>query len=294
MAFFSDREIGELPRDKEDIGAVPWGGLRVLVKTRIEDGSFGIDYPKNCPDDRGPYGTDEISFEDALFAMVRGLPEKHWENTWDGPPKTIDILDLLDFCWKHVGHPTSRSAHSYFDHYHLSFDRELGKYYFTEEVNQIFARNGLAYKLNDSGQIERIGPPILREELATTHFQTGEEELDRILESARRKFISPRQEIRREALQELWDAWERLKTTGEGSNKQSQITSLLDDAAGSAFPRFRERLETESLELTSIGNNHQIRHAEVTQEKLENTEHIDYLFHRLFSMIQLILKTKRT
>ena len=81
--------------------------------------------------------------------------------------------------------------------------------------------------------------------------------------------------------------------------------SLLDDAAGSAFPRFRERLETafprfrerletESLELTSIGNNHQIRHAEVTQEKLENTEHIDYLFHRLFSMIQLILKTKRT
>ena len=106
MSLFSDREIGELPRDKEDIGTGPWGGLRVLVKTRIEDGSFGIDYPKNCPDDRGPYGTDEISFEDALFAMVRGLPEKHWENTWDGPPKTIDILDLLEFCWKHVGHPT--------------------------------------------------------------------------------------------------------------------------------------------------------------------------------------------
>ena len=58
--------------------------------------------------------------------------------------------------------------------------------------------------------------------------------------------------------------------------------------------RFRERLETESLELTSIRNSHQIRHAEVTQEKLENIEHIDYLFHRLFSMIQLILKIKRT
>ena len=72
---------------------------RVLVKTRIEDGSFGIDYPKNCPDDRGPYGTDEISFEDALFAVVRGLPMKGFGKTFvgDGPPKTIDILDLLEF-----------------------------------------------------------------------------------------------------------------------------------------------------------------------------------------------------
>ena len=161
MAFFSDREIGELPRDKEDIGAVPWGGLRVLVKTRIEDGSFGIDYPKNCPDDRGPYGTDEMSFEGALFAMVRGLPEKHWENTWDGPAKTIDILDLLEFCWKHVGHPTSRSAHSYFDHYHLSFDRELGKYYFTEESIKSLPAMGSRISLTILAKLNVLALPYL-------------------------------------------------------------------------------------------------------------------------------------
>ena len=263
-----------------------------MVKTRIEDGSFGIDYPKNCPDDRGPYGTDEISFEDALFAVVRGLPERLWENTGDGPPKTIDILDLLEFCWLHVGHPTNRSHHSYFEHDHLSFNRELGKFQFTQEVHQIFGRNGLAYKLNDVGEIERIGPPILREELAAAHFQSGEGELDRLLETARAKYLSPREEIRREALLELWDAWERLKTTGEGSDKKQQISFLLDNAAGQLSLRFRQHLEKDANELTTIGNNLQIRHSEVWKEKVQYSAHIDYLFHRLFSMVQLILKTK--
>ena len=67
---------------------------------------------------------------------------------------------------------------------------------------------------------------------------------------------------------------------------------MLNDAAGTGYPKFRQLLEKEAFELTSIGNNHQIRHTEIWQEKVEQLEHIDYLFHRLFSLIQLILKTK--
>ena len=158
----------------------------------------------------------------------------------------------------------------------------------------MLGRNGLAYALSHEGQIQRLGPPVLREELRSAVFSSGEWELDQILESARRKYSNPRAEIRREALLELSDAWERLKTTGQGTNKADQITSLLDDAAGLTYPKFRERLETDAKELTSIGNNHQIRHSELTQEKVESSAHIDYLFHRLFSMIQLILKTRGT
>ena len=113
-----------------------------------------------------------------------------------------------------------------------------------------------------------------------------------MLEAARAKFLDYHHEVRREALLELWDAWERLKTTGEGANKAEQISSLLDIAASPDYPKFRERLETEAVELTSIGNSHQIRHTEVIQEKIEQSEHIDYLFHRLFGMINLILKTQ--
>ena len=229
-----------------------------------------------------------------MRAEIPDLPESLFSYNLDGHPLTIEILDLLEFCWHHVGEPILGSYHSFFQHSHLGFDRDQGQQKFSESVNRIFSRNGLAYTLTGEGNIERLAPPVLREELTSVQFVTGESELDHILESSRRKFLNPREEIRREALLELWDAWERLKTTGEGADKKDQIISLLDDAAGSPFPKFRERLEKEALELTSIGNNHQIRHTEVTQEKVESTEHIDYLFHRLFSMIHLILKTKGT
>ncbi len=292
MTYFSDREFGEQPPTTEEIGDSVWAGFRAIVNAKIEDGSFAVEFPINCPDGRGPFATDRDAFEAVLLAEIPRLPEEALMSLFDNPPHVAEILDLLEFCWRHVAAPINGSTHSHFGHVHLSFDRELGRDKFREQVNSIFTRNQIAYTLTDDGRIERLGPPVLREELASTEFVTGDPELDRILESARRKFFDPSEEIRREALLELWDAWERLKTTGEGSNKKDQITSLLDGAAGSASPKFRDSLETEALELTSIGNNHQIRHTEVTQEKIENREHVDYLFHRLFSLIHLIINTQ--
>ena len=294
MTYFSDRELGERPRISEEIEGDVWTALEFIIEKRIDDGSFGIDFPSACPDGRGPAGTNRIAFRAVMHAEVPNFPEEVWKGTWGYSPNTIDVLDVLEFCCRHVAEPSKGDYHCYFRHFHLSFDREAGRRKFSEEVNRLFSRNGLAYTLTEEGNIERLAPPALREELTSVQFVTGESELDHILESSRRKFLNPRAEIRREALLELWDAWERLKTTGLGADKKDQITSLLDDAAGSAFPKFRERLEKEALELTSIGNTHQIRHTEVTQEKVESTEHIDYLFHRLFSMIHLILKTKGT
>lgn len=292
MRYFSDNEVGEIPRIHEEIDQVAWAGLRALLQTRINDGSFGMDYGIMCPDGSGPTGTDKNLFEEALRAEVRGLPELMWRDSSDGPPDTMTILDLLIFCWWHIGEPAQESFHDIFNHFHLSHDFRVGRHEFGEDVNRIFARNGIAFTLTEEGKIERLAPTVLREELRSAQFNTGDSELDGILESARRKFIDPHEIIRREALLELWDAWERLKTTGQGAQKVDQIKSVLDDTAGSEYPNFRIRLETEAKELTSIGNSHQIRHTEVTQEKVEKSEHVDYLFQRLFSMIQLILKTK--
>ena len=130
--------------------------------------------------------------------------------------------------------------------------------------------------------------------MASAHFQSGDVELDRLLETARRKYLSPRGDVRREALQELWDAWERLKTTGEGAKKRDQISALLDEAAGPLSRQFHKHIQKDAIELTAIGNNLQIRHSEVGKEKVQKSEHIDYLFHRLFSMVQIILQTKGT
>jgi hypothetical protein len=150
-----------------------------------------------------------------------------------------------------------------------------------------FERNGIAYELETSGRIIRLAPEILREALQTAIFDTGDTELDELLESARTKFLSPDGNIRREALEKLWDAWERIKTIEPGSDKRASVKALLDKAASE--PKFRELLEQEARILTDVGNSFRIRHSETSQTALQKDEHVDYLFHRLFGLLRMLI-----
>jgi hypothetical protein len=86
----------------------------------------------------------------------------------------------------------------------------------------------------------------------------------------------------------LWDAWERLKTLDVPANKKNSIAMLLDNLASE--PRLREELENEARALTAIGNDFQIRHTEVGKIAIQDDSHVDYLFHRLFSLIFLAIR----
>jgi hypothetical protein len=68
------------------------------------------------------------------------------------------------------------------------------------------------------------------------------------------------------------------------------VKIILDGTA--TEPSLRERLETEAKELTSIGNSHLIPHSEVNQVPVIDVSQVDYLFHRSFAMVQLVLKKK--
>jgi hypothetical protein len=130
-------------------------------------------------------------------------------------------------------------------------------------------KNELVYNLNNIGEIERLAPLGLRESLASSLFTTRDYELNNILETAKRKFLDPNLDIRREALEKLWDSWGRLKTLGDGVDKKATITALLDQVAGNSLLILRAELEKETKALTEIGNKFQIRHSEKTQEKLQ-------------------------
>ena len=210
----------------------------------------------------------------------------------DIQPSTLDILDLIEFCWKSVGKPIPSSSHSFFSHYHLAFDEEAGRSEFRDEVETIFRRNGIAYVLTKEGRVERLVPPVFQHTLVQSESHTGDAEFDRLLSTAQRKFLDPRPELRREALEALWDAWERLKTLDGQGDKRARSQAMLDNAAGTSSPKFRDALDREAMELTGIGNNLRIRHSETNQEMLATSEHVDYLFYRLFSLIQLILKSR--
>ncbi|MCJ7507794.1 MAG: hypothetical protein MUO85_03560, partial [candidate division Zixibacteria bacterium] len=215
----------------------------------------------------------------------------YWPLKPSQKPSTYTILDLIEFCYRNVAKPSQLDWHSYYRHHHLTFDQKNGQSEFRQNINRLFLRNGLAFEQKPDGHIERLGPPALRESLTNATFRTGDQILDKMLEDARSKFLSPKPDIRREALEKLWDAWERIKTLEDPNNKSLSITALLNKV--SPEPKFREALEREARELTAIGNQFQIRHSEASQTPLENLEHVDYLFHRLFAMIFMLLAKRK-
>lgn len=200
------------------------------------------------------------------------------------------ILDLLEFCARSVAKPIQVNFHQFFSHWHLSFDRGEGLADFVSSVNRFFARNGIAFELTPEGHAERLGPTGLREELRQAVFHTGDAEADRLLEEARRRILSPHVGERQDAIEKLWDAFERIKTLEPGPDKKAQATCLLDRAVPAKAPKFRQFLEAEAHELTKIGNTLRIRHTETDKEPLYGPEQIDCLFHRMFSFIRLVLR----
>ena len=284
--LFSDREGGARPRTELEIGDAAWGGIVALVRGGVTAGAYGIDFPDECADQQGIIGTDTYAFSLATKAEI---PEVGWPFSLGAPP-TLAILDFVEFCHEHVAAPTSVRYHDYLQHHHLVFDREQGQTDFRMAVNRIFARNHLSYELDDDGEVQRLAAPVLNETLDMAVFRTGDVVLDGILETARTKFFDPDPGVRREAIEKLWDAWERLKSLEPGLNKRASITALLDRAG--AEPVFRAALEQEAKALTDIGNQFHIRHSETNQTRLQRDDQVDYLFHRLFALIWLVLRTK--
>lgn len=145
----------------------------------------------------------------------------------------------------------------------------------------------MAFELVD-GEIRRIAPAILDEALAHTRFHSGDAHLDELLEKVRTKFLNRSLEVRRESLEKLWDAWERLKTLEPGKDNKASTLALLDKVASE--PVMREHLGREAMELSDMGNKLMIRHTETDKEAIAQSSQVDYLFHRMFAMISLLLR----
>lgn len=314
MQYFSDRESGELPRMNRELSPEVWRRIAWLVQERIENASFGQRFPEKCQD--YPHdasvcsGVNIAQFEAAIKAEIPALAEmeRSWRDSENGAaygflptdrkrlwemskidqPPLIVIMDIIEFCWSSIGKPVQLSPHSFFQHYHLRFDQNVGQSEFREEINLIFRRNGVPFNLTDQGRIERLIPEPLGSALRQSVFRTGDAELDDLLETARRKMVLPNEGEYRDALEKLWDAWERLKTI-EDSDKAKGAVIMLDKAVGASQPNLRDLLEEEAKALTGAGNKLRIRHSETNQERLETSQQVDYLFQRMFSLIYLIL-----
>ena len=285
--YFSDREQGW---ELTELTQTAWKGIAAEICKRVSDGSFGARYPAECPDGHAYCGTDERSFWDAMGGINPDLTEGQDILYQFDPPRLEVVMRMIEFCWKSIGKPQMLGYHDFFKHHHLTFEIEAGQQEFRETVNDIFQCNRLAYELTEQGNIQRLLEPEVSQTMHT-RYQTGDTELNEMLEVACLKIMSPNDRERRESLEKLWDAWERIKTL-DVNDKKTGVSALLDTAAGSPESHFRLVLESEAMALTDIGNEFQIRHSETDQERLGSAYHVDYLWYRMFSFIHLILRQR--
>jgi len=282
--LFTERHGHVKPRVSEMLDETTRNALLTLLSARIDEEWFGMSFPDKCGDGYAYAGTDLTKLRETMNGY--GLLWPH-DISRQHPPDDGHIFDLLEFSYEFAAEAKDPSYHSYMSHSHYTYDRAAGREKFAHDVNRIFERNGMAFEFTH-GQVIRIAPVVLHESLAVTVFKTGDTLLDELLEVSRHKFLHHALDVRRESLEKLWDAWERLKTIEAGKDKKASAKALLDKAA--TEPNFRSKLEQEARELTEIGNTFMIRHTETDKVPIVDSVQVDYLFHRMFSIIRLLLK----
>ena len=295
--YFSDRERGPRSRILEEINSDVFGALQAVVQKHYVHNRFALHFPETCLDWDYICGTDSSMFASALKGNIPEI-QTEWisgKPNFVGVDKfiidSLAVFDLLEFCHRYIAMPTIGSYHQHFRHNSLSFNEnssKVGRETFRGQVNTILARNGIVFDLKPNGRVERTLSPALGKLLTTPTFDTGDDKLDSMLEDARSKFVSPDPKVHKESLKDLWDAWERLKTLDipVRNKKKQSFDALLDS---SAIGELREPIEKESKELTYIGNTYEIRHSETYQIPLDESYQKDYLFYRMFALINMLL-----
>ena len=113
--------------------------------------------------------------------------------------------------------------------------------------------------------------------------QTDDDELNKLIKDAKDRFFNPKD--KQIAIEKLWDAFERIKTYYEGNKKQSseKLVSIISKNFNS------DLLESEFLSLTKVGNEYRIRHHETDKKEITEPKHLNYLFFRMLTLIDLCL-----
>jgi len=222
------------------------------------------------------------------MAGVRALLVSHVPKLGDWPreheqPDTITAMDLVVFGWHLAQEPTVDSHHGYFSHDHYAFDQAAGRERWRTEINRILSRNGVALRQEPDGRVVRVGTIAAGFVTRSPLPKTGDRQLDEKIATALLKYQDPDVSVRREALEALWDAFERVKTVIDPSDKKRSAEALVELIV--ADPASRTAVAEEFAALTRLGNDFQIRHHEVARHPVEPAI-IDLLFVRGLALIE--------
>lgn len=277
---YSERQRGPKPRVEEHISPTLWAGILAFLERGAASGLFAERFPRECEDGRGVFATDRGLLMQALAAEVPELPVPLYER--DVPP-TLAVLDLVEFLVENASQAEPGGYHSHFAHHHLRFDRAAGQAEARDQLNRLLARNGTVFAIDESGQVARVVPTAVASYLRLELSATIDSDLDGLLETAARKHVDRDPDVRREAVEALWDAFERAKTVLNPDKKRG-AEELIAVATGTGHDDEATLLRDEMRALTDIGNRFRIRHHE-TKAVQPSDALVDLLFRRMYALL---------
>ncbi|WP_331758779.1 hypothetical protein OG225_41255 (plasmid) [Nocardia sp. NBC_01377] len=277
----SDRTIGPVPRDQDELPDATRAGLVAYVAGLIDQDWFAERFPERCRDGNSICATHKTSLGIAFQAIIPGISI---------PPNPdrmsdLEVFDLLEYAYPLISKPKQGDYHSFRRHHEYTFfNRRSAPGEFRDQVNHLLARGGANYEMDDEGQIQRRGSASVRRLVRELRPDTGDDVLDELILRATRLYTSTDPQVRQDALEKLWDGFERLKSIRD-PNKQRGAEALLE---GIEPPDLRTAIEKEMFALRDIGNQFRIRHSEVGQVQVPDSAR-DYLLTRMGDLLMYLL-----
>lgn len=278
---YSERVHGATAPTHEELPEQTADGLKALVNRRIDGNYLAEEFPTYCSDGSGIDGTNNYDIGPDLTALVPGATWPLWQE--DVSDETL--FDVVEYVAQRLSKPLNGRYHEFFRHHELEFDAKAGRAQFRADVNTILSRGGTVFEMDAKMQVQRVGSPEVQAALRQLRPGTGDIKLDELLEASRKLYLSRQEADRATAIEKLWDAFERLKTLDDASDKKRSVKALLSNITDTPF---RDIVEAEMIALTALGNSFQIRHHEVGKHPVP-AEGQDYIAARMVNLIVLLL-----
>lgn len=300
MSYYTERHGMRAPIERTETITYEMYALIFDCCERYFD-NIAWKYPEECPDGNGCCGLDisklsiAMKFEiPALFQNENGIidkPQKGYYRRDDDEYDQYGLLDFVEFMFATVRNISNRFWHSYYRHYDLSFENARGiSSSFRNDINAIFSKTGLLYSLSDFGMVERVSENgVLSKEIESAITQVSEKGLKELLQDAILLYKTPGPQARKDSVEKIWDALERLKTYYTTMDKKASASKIVNDMAGGQAD-FSSLFNDEFLALTKIGNSYRIRHHETDKIDITDVRHYDYFFNRCLSLISLAIQ----
>jgi hypothetical protein len=260
-------------------------------------------WPDECSDGLGCCGLAYAKFDSNIKFEIPTLYRDYNGNI--GAPNSVRngfgndeleydqyaLLDLIEFFAQNSKDVYIGDFHSYWRHHHLSL-LETRKVFdaFRAEINSIFEKTGLLFTLTANKIVERVVEnSTLSMDTETLIQRVSEQGTRELLEEAIMLFKTPRPSARRDSVEKIWDALERLKTYYTSLDKKASVTKVVNDMSNGQAD-FITLFNSDFKALTDIGNNFRIRHHETNKVDITDNRHYDYFFNRCFSLIALAIQ----